>query len=449
MPYFYFRETFMQTKLTTKIPLILILLLTLVFAKLQFNKRLSSPSDVCMNICSDGRGYYAWLPAIFIFHDLNFGFFEQVELKSSPCGGAIGGCIQDYRNSLDGHVCNKYYPGTAFMMLPFFAWAHITESMGGYRATGYSPPYFQMIGIAGICYFLLGMLLFLAILRKLQLNILQQSLTILLIAFGSNILYFTADKPAYSHIYSFVLIGAFLYYALCLRQRFSMRHLAYLSFLTGFIFITRPVNVSIVLILPFVLWESRTMLIDALRQKPSALLALLPGFIMPCILFCLYHISTGHFFIYSYDKEGFDFLHPHFWQFLFSYDNGVFPYTPLLFLPFVFVFVWYLQTDKLLIWGAFITLLVTAYIHSSWWCWSYGLSFGARTMLDFLPLFGIIIGLSLKNTNLKKHFYLLPVYFLCCTLTMILYDRKNHGYMSVYPITDYWPAVYSGLGVKK
>ena len=267
----------MKAKLTTKIPLILLLLLTLVFAKLQFNKRLGAPDDVCMNICSDGRGYYAWLPAIFIYHDLNFGFFEQVELKTSPCGGAIGGCIQDYRNSFDGHICNKYYPGTAFMMLPFFAWAHITESMGGYRTTGYSPLYFQMIGISGICYLLLGMLIFLAILRKLQLNTLQQSLTILLVALGSNILYFTADKPAYSHIYSFVLIAAFLYYAICLREHFSAKHLAYLSFLTGFIFITRPVNVSIVLILPFLLWESRTMLMDVLRQKPSVLLALLPG----------------------------------------------------------------------------------------------------------------------------------------------------------------------------
>src|SRR5271156_1891631 len=105
----------------SKIPLILLLLITLVFAKLQANKRLGSKSDVCMNICSDGRGYYAWLPAIFIYHDVNFGFFENVELKSPLCGGKVGGCLQDYRNTFDGKVCNKYYPGASFMMLPFFA----------------------------------------------------------------------------------------------------------------------------------------------------------------------------------------------------------------------------------------------------------------------------------------------------------------------------------------
>jgi hypothetical protein len=29
-------------------------------------------------IKTDGNGYYAYLPALFIYNDLNFGFFEEV-----------------------------------------------------------------------------------------------------------------------------------------------------------------------------------------------------------------------------------------------------------------------------------------------------------------------------------------------------------------------------------
>ncbi|HOI87852.1 MAG TPA: hypothetical protein PLV51_08335, partial [Lentimicrobium sp.] len=28
---------------------------------------------------SDAKGYYAYLPAVFIYHDLNFGFFDSIE----------------------------------------------------------------------------------------------------------------------------------------------------------------------------------------------------------------------------------------------------------------------------------------------------------------------------------------------------------------------------------
>ena len=27
----------------------------------------------------DGKGYYAYLPAVFIYHDLNLGFFDKIE----------------------------------------------------------------------------------------------------------------------------------------------------------------------------------------------------------------------------------------------------------------------------------------------------------------------------------------------------------------------------------
>ena len=31
---------------------------------------------------SDAKGYYAYLPAVFIYHDLNFGFYNDIEIKT-------------------------------------------------------------------------------------------------------------------------------------------------------------------------------------------------------------------------------------------------------------------------------------------------------------------------------------------------------------------------------
>lgn len=434
----------MHSRYTSKIPLLLVLLITLAFAKLQANKRFSSVTDICMNICSDGRGYYAWLPAAFIYHDLNFSFFNSAECKAQPCGGPVGGCLQDYRNNINGRNYNKYYPGTAVMMLPFFSIAHIIASLSGSPANGYSPPYFLLIGFAGIFYYLAGMLLMLGIFKKLGLSIFQRSMTVLLISFGTNIIYYSIDKPAYSHIYSFVLIAAFIYCALCLRESFKAGYIFCLSLLIGLIFITRPVNISILILLPFILKRS------GWRQElsPAHYLALLPGLVIPAILLLCNKIATGALFVYSYGKESFDFFHPHFWQFLFHYDNGLFPYAPLLLMPFLLIFLWYKSEMRYIIIGACLTLLITAYIHSSWWCWDYGFGFGARTMLDFVPLFGVIIGMSVKEIRPKNLRFVLPLYFLCCVITMVLYDRKNHGFMSGSPVTDYWPALYSGLGIK-
>ena len=371
-------------------------------------------------------------------------------MKDSTCGGIPNMPIQDYRYTFNGKACNKYYPGASFMVLPFFAAAHfITAWHSPYPPDGYSLLYFKIIPFSGVFYYFLGMLFFLKILEKLGLNTLQKSLTIFFVTFGSNMIYYIIDAPIYSHIYSFALIAVFIYYALALRDKFTPKNLLWLSFLAGFIFITRPVNISVFLFLPFIFNGKIKSTLANFNNEPVNFLYLLPSLIMPAILVILYKLSTGQFFIYSYGKEGFDFLHPHFWQFIFSYDNGIFPYMPLLFMPVLFLFAWYKRAYKSMVRGLALTLLVTIYIHSSWWCWDYSFSFGARTMLDFMPLFGIMIGLSLKQTNKKRYFYLLPVYFLCCSLTLLLYNQKSAGhFMNIYPITDYWESIYSAFGIK-
>ncbi len=437
-------------KLLNKIPLLLILAIALLFAKLHINKRTGNRSDICFNITDDARGYYAWLPAIFIYHDLNFAFYDTVEVPDTTCGCAKAWPITDYRLLSDGRKFDKYYPGSAFMMLPFFIAAHIeTLYFSPYPPNGYSYYYFRITAFSAAFYYLVGMLFLLGVLKKLHLNTLQQTLTILLVSFGTNMIYYIIDAPLYSHIFSFALIAVFLYYSFALKERVCAKNIVALAFLTGMIFITRPVNLSVLLILPFIPGQDIKTLWMRFLHRPMLFACLLPALVMPAIMLLLFGMATGHFMVYTYTGEAFNFLHPHFWAFLFHYDNGVFPYTPLLLLPFLFLYTWYRHEDKNLILGIAVTLLVTIYIHSSWWCWTYAFAFGARTMVDIIPVFAIAIALSVKYTNLNRHFYVLPLYFLCCGFTLLLYQQKsvNH-YMGTYPITDYWVAIRAAFGLK-
>src|SRR3990167_5593295 len=66
-------------------------------------------------IRSDGRGYYAYLPALLIYNDPTFDEPKKAEQRY-------------HANDIDqlylfkdknGHVYDKYFPGTALLQLPF------------------------------------------------------------------------------------------------------------------------------------------------------------------------------------------------------------------------------------------------------------------------------------------------------------------------------------------
>jgi hypothetical protein len=169
--------------------------------------------------------------------------------------------------------------------------------------------------------------------------------------------------------------------------------------------------------------------------------SLLPVLVMPALLMLAYKVATGSYWVYSYGSEGFSFLSPSIVQYLFDYNNGILPYTPLVLVALVLVWVVKNAANSKLIVAVVVTMVVTMYIHSSWWCWWYGFSFGARPMLDFLPLVAIAVGLLISDARVAIRRVVVTVYVLCCVLTMRLYHQKNHGFLNSFPIKDYWQAV--------
>ena len=91
----------------------------------------------------DGNGYYAYLPAIFIYKDLHFGFFEKIADQKGYQNMAY-----DYRYDYEGHVLDKYFAGTALAQLPFFLSAHFLSWLTGEPMDGYSVYYLVFINLA-------------------------------------------------------------------------------------------------------------------------------------------------------------------------------------------------------------------------------------------------------------------------------------------------------------
>lgn len=168
--------------------------------------------------------------------------------------------------------------------------------------------------------------------------------------------------------------------------------------------------------------------------------------IMPLLLLVLYYFSTGTFVLYSYKDESFDFLHPHFLPFLFGQDSGILLYTPALFISMVLALLCK-PGSRLLLFTILIVLLVSIYVHSSWWCWWYGHTFGSRTMLDFMVLFAILVAYSLTRFSGGKKVATIVVYSLSACITMIVYHQAHHGYLGGFPKTDYFLALAAFFGL--
>lgn len=266
---------------------------------------------------SDAKGYYAYLPAIFIYHDLNFGFFDKIE-KIEYYNKNL---YYDYRAKGNGKTIDKYYSGTALAQMPFFFMAHGLSYLTGTKPDGYSRWYHIFANIAAIFYLIIGLIFINKSLAGYNINDWAKSFVLITITFGTNLFYYTVCEPGMSHIYSFAFVALFLYYV---RRLFLTLRVAYIPkalMVLGIICLIRPVNGLIVLSLPFAAgnWEN--------FRKGMLLVIKSPGYTLPGILLffsvasfqlIIYKISTGVFFIDSYQREQFYFLSPHFFDILFS-----------------------------------------------------------------------------------------------------------------------------------
>ena len=376
---------------------------------------------------SDGKGYYAYLPAIFIYKDLNFGFFDEIEKEKYYNQNLY----YDYRAQANGVTINKYYCGTALAELPFFLLAHISSYVSGYVMDGYSKPYPILINVAALFYLLIGLVYLNSSLKTFKVTDRSRALTLFAAVFGTHLFYYAVVEPGMSHIYSFAFVSMFFYYSRIYFGSFQGRHMAILATLLGIITLIRPINGLIIFILPFAAGNFQLLkrgIGMIFRHKLWLLFSFCIFFSILSIQFIIYKISTGHFWIYSYQSEGFNFLSPHFIEILFSYKKGLFLYTPLLFLSLLGgYFLWKRSRYMFYSWFSFFFLIT--YVFSSWWMWYYGGSFSSRVYVEYIPLFMILLGISISSIEVKRTRRL---YVLMIALLIIICQIQTYQYRYYY-----------------
>ena len=371
----------------------IVVVMTLVTANLNWNSKWSGSI-----VEVDAKGYYAYLPAIFIYHNLNFGFVDSLEGKKyyDPT------FFYDYRIGAEGHTINKYYSGTALLQLPFFLATHAYCMLGGAPPDGYSEPYRYMVTVAGLFYLLLGLLACNALMQMFEVNAFGRSVVLMAMVFGSNLFYYAVVEPGMSHVYSFAVVAGFALFA----KRYFIspqgKYLVVAGLLLGVIVLIRPVNGLIVLALPFLASHSQKLIsaVVGLGKKPLALAGALACFAaVVFIQLIIYRISTGHFWVYSYGGEQLDLTHPHLWDILFSYRKGLFLYTPFYLLSVLSVAVFFWRKQWWLGSWYLVFFVGVSYVLSTWWNWWYGGSFSGRVFVEYLPILVLPLAIFLGQVR--------------------------------------------------
>jgi hypothetical protein len=311
--------------------------------------------------------------------------------------------------------------------MPFFLIAHYLSYLFNFDQDGYSKMYPILMSVAALFYLLIGLIFLNSSMRAYNIKEWQKALVLFVSVFGTNLFYYTSVEPGTSHVFSFAFISMFFYFSKKYFLSLRPKYILVLAALLGMITLIRPVNAIIIFIIPFAAGNFKYLKNGfqiALRDKKYLIFGCIAFLGIMSIQLILYKVSTGHYFVYSYGKEGFNFLSPHMFDILFSYKKGLFLYTPLYLLSLSgCYFLWHLSRFEFYSWCAFFILIT--YVFSSWWMWYYGGSFSSRVYVEFIPLFMILAAISL---NRIKHKSYRIVYIISLFLVTILCQIQTYQY---------------------
>jgi hypothetical protein len=317
--------------------------------------------------------------------------------------------------------------GVAILCLPFFLIAHLLSYLLGFPVDGYSALYQYAILCAAIFYLWIGLLYLRKLLRLFGFTEVVTCCTVVLVMFGTALLFYTIGSPDYSHVYSFTAITAFVYFAKKLADTFSKNYIIPCFLLLGMIILLRPINGMVVFALPFIAgsWKNLFLIIGKVFSFPiqwisGVLLICLLGFIQ----LTYYYLETNSWFVWAYMGEGFNFLKPHFFESLFGYRRGLFVYTPLTFLC-LFGFIKLYRSSVYKAVSLFIFLVLVIYGISSWHCWIYGMCFQLRPVTEYLSFFAILLAslLSLRLTIVLR-----MILYATLLFTVVFNSVQYHQY---------------------
>ena len=366
-------------------PGIIVILYVLLFIGFKSPER---PWDRIIN--SDGKGYYAYLPAIFIYHDLQFRFVEQYEYQYYPSNKSV---FKEFRQDDGGHVVNKYFPGLAIIWLPFFLFGHFMALLEIFPQDGYSLPYQYAIAFSAFLFLWLGAKWLMKLLKCFGADAGTAAWLTALVTLGTNLVFYVIVEPSMTHVYSFALITGFLYAGFRFFHDYQPKWFVRTLLSFTLIFLIRPTNGLLLLMLPFLAGSFQVMK-DSFGKVLSDKKTLLRGVIQVLILISipviLWILQTGRPFVYSYGEEKLNFLSPNIFHILFSFNRGWFIYTPVALVSMI-GFAGLYRANKFRAAWLMAFLVVFIYTLSCWWVWYYASKCGQRVFIDIYPVVALLL----------------------------------------------------------
>ena len=340
----------------------------------------------------DAFGYYQYLPATFIYHDVkNEAFLTEIDKKYHVIGE--GAHLYQLHVFEDSSVTARYLGGVAILETPFFFFAHVYAGFFDYPQDGFSLPYQWSIAVGVLFYIIIALFLLQWVLRRFY-NDEITAMVLTLIVLASNALQYFSIDGAMSHSWLFFLYSLLLYFTIKWHNEPKKVWASLIGLTIGLLILGRPTEIISVFI-PL-LWATHNK--DEAQKKWQFIkshkshLFFALGFgllgILPQLIY--WQITTG-LPIYAIGSK-WDFLNPWF-RVLFGLEEGWFVYTPVTILMITgFLFMKNKPFRKVLLWFG----LINIWIIISWHDWRYGATFSVRALVQSYPVYALTLGLFVQ-----------------------------------------------------
>jgi hypothetical protein len=360
---------------------------------------------------SDAKGYYGYLTATFIRHDLGQEPFVHEFIHRTPAG-----------------TLNKYFCGSSLLMLPWWSAGHALALLDdSVPKDGHCHYEYKAISVGAWVYLLLGLLLLRALLVRLGVREGVIVWLVLSLGLGTTLLQYASQQPAWTHVFSFCCVSAFLLLVRKLGDGDDIRWLVPTGLVLALVLLIRPVNATVLLAVPLVLgretWPTlKRCFNDKLTLGPALLAGLAVLFIQPL----WWHAQTGHWFEWGYRGEGFHWGRPEVFKVLFGFRRGLFLWTPFFLACAASVFLLW-KRDRVRSFSALAYWAINVYLISSWWIWYYGSGFGSRVFIDHYPLLVLPLALVLQQWTGRKWLWARIFMAACIMLHLLQFTQYHQG----------------------
>ncbi len=359
-------------------------------------------------------GYYVYLPATFIYNDIDISdisIYEQLHQKYFISDTFY----QLYSYNDDGRIMTRYPIGLAIMFSPFFFIGHWIAAIMGYPQDGFSAPYVYSVTIGAVMY-IIGSIW---ILKKILLTYFKDyivAITLLCLVFGTNYWARITLSTVDPHNLLFFLYASVILATIKWHKNSSIINTILLGGSLGLLIATRQTEI-IACAIP-VLWGLKNIkkfpihIFKIIREKYKMIILAILLASFPIVLQMLYwHALTDSFVVYSYSNnhgEGLNLSSPFIFEVLFSYRKGWVLYTPLTIFGIIGFYFLY-RKDKQTFLAITVVFILFFYLASAWNNWWYAGSFGQRSMIQSYPLimipFAAFLSATLRIGRLKWFIY--------------------------------------------